>query len=336
MRLALLGNRFGFHRVDPALEIFSSYFEDFHFFHSGQDRGQSWSSSIYDFNEDRLHGEVLDHLAEFDVVFLRMSHFDHLLRAPHVFETIAQSMGKKIIVGGYHCHTDVAFEGEKLLFKYSDRFVFLNRWARNYFWRRYPASSLKRYTLIPSLYLPSRNWYDRKLARRSGPPKVAIVGRKTRLPKGQSEGRWNYVSAVRHLLLASPDCEIHFFGDFENAQARNSFFDFFPSVIDRGSFAEDTLVDALQEMDFGLINGFVSPRKKNDFEAQNFPARLTTFIKAGVEPLVFRGTSWAMEEWVHRFNFGRVLHPGGGGQALICQIRCFGVILLTWLLTIRT
>lgn len=310
LNLVVLGRRMGANASDKALELFRNFTNSFLFLHNGKPWNVHWAQSI---GGDSLEEEKLRSFGEeqkIDILYLRLSHFDPVVRFGWVPKIINLLKPRKVVLG-YHCHLSYSFDEERKLFEIADAYILLNHQASIYFSSLYPYIGNRPIFFLPSLYLPAFSWYFKGglgLSNANKNSDQLVVGGQLLRGTAPTQGRFSYGALFQELMSSYINWEIDCFGEFENAQTEAFYRENFKQVNFLGKLPQPDYQKLLSKSEFGFMNGWIYPSNKIlAFEHQNYPIRLPSYLKSKVKPVVFKGTSTFLENWILQTNFGVVV-----------------------------
>lgn len=281
--LVLIGDAYAFHATDIAWLDFLRHFEKKAFLHTGTHRyTHGYAHALGSHTEEEFFKEFKESFGEIGILFARFSHFSKWLDKDILDKALDILKPKKFILG-YHCHLAKESEKERNAFERADALVLLNERQKLYFNEQYKSGQLPVF-FLRSLYLPRLSWYG-NFPGKDRPVSFGLGGQNIR-----SRGRYSVRPFVDVLMPFFKENQVEgtIFGVTREVEQSEYMADLrnCPSVQIPGSLDPKTYQSYLERnISFGSLNGFESAEEPDQFDKQNYPIRLNSYIKANVVPI---------------------------------------------------
>lgn len=287
------------HSTDDTFDILGKNFDDYLYCYHKSGFPQiknSIKSKFYDYDK------ISEIPKDFEYIYIRADHYFKIFNDDK-FLNILNSFDNPKIIFGYHCHRANKNTIEKTFFNLADAHVFINERSKNYFHNLYPEIKYKKYFILPSLYLPPRNWYGN--FKEKFPYRNLCLSSISTSHNLIPEARYNDFEILK-FIGENNKFDIDVFGKFFNDNDRQSYMSLKGNFRFYDSVQEDYLDFFMKYHHFSLMNGFLPSTKTPEFEHQNYALRLNSFIKNNVVPLIASGTTEWHQKEAEETNFGYV------------------------------
>jgi hypothetical protein len=284
--LVLIGDAYAFHATDVAWLDFLRNFEKRAFLHTGAQRyPHDYAYAVGQRSEVDCFREFKDSFGEIGTLFARFSHFSKWLDT-EVLDAALDILKPKRFILGYHCHLAKEMQKERNAFERANALVLLNDRQKNYFQQIYSVESIPVCTLR-SMYLPRISWYGDYPGKRSG-LSFGLGGQSIR-PHGRYSVR-PFVDVLMPYFDRS-EAVATIFGDTREvadldymSALRNCTSVQIPGLLDPKAY--QAFLES--SISFGSLNGFVRADEPDQFDKENYPIRLNSYLKANVVPVSYR------------------------------------------------